>query len=96
MKREALEAARVEFNRARDSVEAHGQLSPVADFEGIQTRWVAFLSAAVRFFNKLSAGSKTSPQSKQWYDNKIIQRRNDPLLWYIWQAPMLMSIPSLP
>jgi hypothetical protein len=86
MNRKAVDAARAEFNRARDNVEALATLNPATDFEEIQTRWAAFLSAADRMFNKLKEGSKASPQSTQWYGTKIHIRRNDPLLCYIWHA----------
>src|SRR2546430_16507568 len=86
MNKKAVEAARIEFNRARDNVEALSALTPATDFEKMQTRWAAFLSAADRIFNKLKEGSKASPQSTQWYGTKIHQRRNDPLLCYIWHA----------
>jgi hypothetical protein len=57
-----------------------------ADHDEIQTYWAAFLSAAARVFNKLRAGAKAPPQSKQWYDAKVRQREDDPLLCYIWHA----------
>jgi hypothetical protein len=86
MNRKAVEAARIEFNRARDNVESLATLRPAADFEEIQTRWVAFLSAADRMFNKLKEGSKASPQSKHWYGTKVHQRRTDPMLCYLQHA----------
>ena len=56
MNRKAVEAARIEFNRAWDSVHA---LDGATDHDQIQTHWAAFLSAAARMFNKLRAGAKT-------------------------------------
>jgi hypothetical protein len=66
MNRKAVEAARIEFNRARDNIERLATLRPAADFEEIETRWAAFLSAADRMFNKLKEGANASPQSKYW------------------------------
>jgi hypothetical protein len=86
MNRKAVEAARIEFNRARDNIEALATLKPAADFEEIQTRWVAFLSSADRIFNKLKEGSQASPKSKHWYGTKVHQRRTDPLLCYLQHA----------
>jgi hypothetical protein len=83
MKREAVEAARIEFNRASNSVNS---LSDATDHDEIETHWVAFLSAATRIFNKLQAGAKKPPQSKQWFDSKVRQRQDDQLLSYIWHA----------
>jgi hypothetical protein len=86
MNRKAVEAARIEFNRARDNVEALATLRPATDFEEIQTRWAAFLSAADRMFNKLKEGSKASSQSKHWYGTKVHERRTDPILCYLQHA----------
>lgn len=86
MNRKAVEAARIEFNRARDNIEALAALTPAKDFEEVQTRWAAFLSAADRMFNKLKEGANASPQSKHWYGTKVHQRRNDPLLCYLQHA----------
>jgi len=83
MNRKAVEAARIEFNRAWDSVHA---LTAATEHDQIQTHWAAFLSAAARMFNKLRAGAKAPPQSKQWYDSKVRQRQDDQLLCYIWHA----------
>ncbi len=86
MNRKAVEAARIEFNRARDNIEALATLRPAADFEEIQTRWAAFLSAADRMFNKLKEGANASPQSKQWYGTKVHRRHTDPILCYLQHA----------
>lgn len=83
MNKKAVEAARVEFNRAWDSVHA---LATANEAEQIATHWAALLSAASRMFNKLRAGAKSPPQSKQWFDAKVRQRESDPLLCYIWHA----------
>ena len=37
-------------------------------------------------FNKLRAGAKSPPQSKQWFEAKMRERESDPLLCYIWHA----------
>jgi hypothetical protein len=83
MDRQAVEAARTEFNRASDSVQA---LSDASDVEQIQTHWALFLSHADRMYNKLGAGAKASPKSKLWFDAKMKERGSDPLLCYIWKA----------
>ena|SRR5579864_9274111 len=86
MNRKAVEAARTEFNRAWDNVEALAALKPGTNFDEIQTRWAAFLSAADRMFNKLKEGAQASPQSKHWYGTKVHQRRTDPMLCYLQHA----------
>jgi hypothetical protein len=86
MNRKAVEAARIEFNRARDNIERLATLRPAADFAEIETRWAAFLSAADRMFNKLKEGANASPQSKYWYGTKVHQRRTDPMLCYLQHA----------
>jgi hypothetical protein len=86
MNRKAVEAARIEFNRARDNIEALATRKPATDFEEIQTRWAAFLSAADRMFNKLKEGAQASPQGKHWYGTKVHQRRTNPMLCYLQHA----------
>jgi hypothetical protein len=81
MDKKAVDAARVEFNRATDSIDALGASN---SFEEIQTHWTAFLTAAGRVFTKLEQGSKA--KSANWFGTKIHQRRTDPLLCYIWHA----------
>jgi len=83
MNRKAVEAARIEFNRAWDNVHALGDAS---DVEQIRTHWAVFLSASDRMFNKLKEGSKASLQSKHWYGIKVHQRRTDPMLCYLQHA----------
>ena len=88
MKRAALDAAWIDFNRARDSIEALANLYPKTEVEAeqIQARWTSFLSHADRMFNKLKAGRRSSQESSDWYDAKIAQRNSDPLLCYLQQA----------
>jgi hypothetical protein len=88
MKREALDAAWTEFNRARDSIEALANLYPKTEVEAeqIQAKWASYLSHADRMFNKLKAGRRSSPKTNEWYEAKIRQRNNDPLLCYLQHA----------
>ena len=86
MNRKAVEAARIEFNRARDNIEGLATLKPAENIEEIQTRWAAFLSAVDRMFNKIKDGAQVSVQSKHWYGTKVQQRRTDPLLCYLQHA----------
>jgi hypothetical protein len=83
MDKKAVEQARIEFNRATDSIDALGASNKR---EEVQTHWSAFLTAARRVFLKLEQGATGTPKSKAWFDTKRVQRRSDPLLCYIWHA----------
>ena len=54
-----------------------------ADFEAA---WTDFLVSTNAIYTILEVGAKGSPQSRQWFGRKKIERRNDPLLQYLHQA----------
>jgi hypothetical protein len=83
MDRRAIELARIELDRAADSID---RLRASNRREEIETQWSAFLTAAGRVFTKLEQGSKSDPKSQSWFGSKVHERRNDPLLRYLWHA----------
>lgn len=64
----------------------------VADLQASQTygdfsdHWYVFLTSAKNVYTVLEQGSKTSPQSRQWFGAKKQVRKNDPLLQYLYEA----------
>jgi hypothetical protein len=83
MEKKALEAARIEFDRAHLSVD---ELQNSTTYPDVQRHWVAFLAASGKIFTKLERGSKTRPKSVAWFSKIKEQRQTDPILSYIWNA----------
>jgi hypothetical protein len=83
MKKKAVEAARIEYNRTAESL---ANLMASNDFASIEKHWIAFLGSAGRIFNKLAHGSLESGKSGAWFGRKKHERRIDPLLSYVWHA----------
>ena len=48
--------------------------------------WYLFLTAAKNVYTILQQGSKTTPQSRQWFGGKKQERKTEPLLQYLFQA----------
>lgn len=48
--------------------------------------WYFFLIAAKNVYTSLEQGAKASPQSRQWFGGKKMERKCDPLLQYLFQA----------
>jgi hypothetical protein len=48
--------------------------------------WYTFLVAAKNVYTTLEQGAKVSPQARQWFGGKKQQRKDDPLLQYLFQA----------
>lgn len=48
--------------------------------------WYQFLVTYKNVYTALEQGAKASPQSRQWFGAKKIERRDDPLLQYLFQA----------
>lgn len=88
MEKLALEGAWIELNRARDQIEALATLTPtdIEQIQKIKDHWAAFLMHAGRVFNKLAAGSKSTPKSVAWLGRVKHQRKTDPFLIYIHHA----------
>jgi hypothetical protein len=83
MDKKAIVAARIEYNRATESLTA---IATANDFTAVETHWAAFLVAAGRVFTKLEQGAKLLDKSKAWWGNQLHRRRTDPLLRYLWHA----------
>jgi hypothetical protein len=83
MDRTAIDAARTEYTRARESLVV---VATTNDFTALEKHWASFLVSAGRVFTKLEQGAKVCNKSKVWWGNKLHERRTDPLLRYLWHA----------
>lgn len=83
MDKKAVELARVDFDRAFQSITDLGHSEHFAE---IERHWSAFLVSAARIYTRLEQGAKTPPKSYAWWSRKLHDRRNEPLLCYIWHA----------
>ena len=83
MDKRALEKAKSRLRIARSAVE---DLSKLNDYDAFQDHWYVFLSASKNIYTVLEQGVKGSTKSQQWFELKKQERRNDPLLQYIYQA----------
>lgn len=71
------------IGKAVADMAAEGGWSTSEDFTDL---WFGFLTAFKSTYTALEQGSKTSPQSMQWFGAKSRQRRSDELLQYLYQA----------
>jgi len=83
MDRKAIEAARIEFDRASQSIDDLASSNSYAD---VERHWSAFLTSAGRIYSKLEQGSKKHGNSSAWWGRKLGERRADPLLRYLWHS----------
>lgn len=54
--------------------------------EEFANHWYLFLLSAKNIYTMLEQGAKASAQSRQWFGGKKQERREDPLLQYLFQA----------
>lgn len=73
-------------SRLRSADLALSRLEDARNFQEFADEWYAFLCAAKNVYTQLEQGAKASPQSRQWFGGKATERRNDPLLQYMYQA----------
>lgn len=79
----AVTKARSRLRVASDTVKS---LATCKDYDTFTGLWFTFLTAAKSVYTTLEQGSKISAQSRQWFGGKAQERRNDPLLQYLYQA----------
>lgn len=73
-------------SRVRVAKGAVDSLATCKDYDTFTDLWFTFLTAAKSVYTSLEQGAKTSAQSRQWFGAKSTERRNDPLIQYIYQA----------
>ncbi len=79
----SLEKAR---SRLRSIDKAIGGIETAHAFNDFTDAWFEFLTAFKSTYTTLQQGSKTSPQSMQWFGAKASERRGDELLQYLYHA----------
>lgn len=83
MDHRAIQKAR---SRLRNAKAALTTLDSTKDFIEFADSWSLFLVSWKGIYTVLEQGSKTSPQSQQWFGAKKRIRRNDQLLQYMFEA----------
>lgn len=83
MDRRAVAKARTRLDQARDKLR---EAEAAQDYGTFSAAWYFFLIAAKNVYTCLEQGSKVTPQSRQWFGAKKNERRNDPLLQYLFQT----------
>jgi hypothetical protein len=73
-------------HRLRVTQKALDDLSGARSYREFQDSWYVFLTASKSIYTVLQQGAKITPQSLQWFGGKSTERRNDPLLQYLYEA----------
>jgi hypothetical protein len=80
----AIDKARSRLRLARAAVET---LRQAPDTQAFQDSWYSFLTASKNIYDIFKKGADTTtPQSRQWLGGKKRERRQDPLLQYLFEA----------
>ncbi len=79
----AIAKAKSRLRLAEKSVR---ELAACQNHQDFSDQWYGFLVAAKNVYTSLEQGSKVSPPARQWYGGKKQERRDDPLLQYLFQA----------
>lgn len=80
----AIEKARSRLRVARKALH---DMQASNDMEAFHDSWYTFLTATKNIYECLKTGANTTtPQSRQWYGEKARERREDPLLQYVYEA----------
>ena len=74
------------YIRLRVAQQTMEKLRQIENFVLFSGEWYIFLTALKNIYTILEQGAKTSPQSRQWFGKKKAERRNDPLLQYLYHA----------
>ncbi len=83
MKAEAITKARSRLTRAKEAIAV---LHTPEGQDRFEADWTDFLLASNTVYTVLEQGAKATPQSRQWFGRKKLERRRDPLLQYLHQA----------
>jgi len=83
MKKIAVNKAETRIAKAKQCLQ---QIEASKSFTEFSSAWTDFLVALNGAHTILEQGAKESPQSRQWYGGKKVERRKDPLLGYLHQA----------
>lgn len=83
MDKKAIAKAQSRFRVAEKAI---SDFAKCQNFDAFDDCWYTFLTAAKNIYTVLEQGAKSSAQSKQWFGAKAAERRNDPLLQYVYQS----------
>jgi hypothetical protein len=83
IKQKALAKANSRLRNARKALD---DLTRAKTFIQFSDDWHVFLVAAKGIWTTLEQGTKETAQYRQWFGGKERQRRNDPLLQYLYEA----------
>lgn len=73
-------------SRLRLATQQLESCSNAANHNDFADAWYLFLVAAKNVLTTLEQGAKSSAQSRQWFGAKKQERKDDPLLQYLFQA----------
>ena len=73
-------------SRLRVAERAVAELADCHDFETFNDIWYTFLVSSKNIYTVLEQGSKSSPQSRQWFGAVTGFRKDDELLQYLFEA----------
>lgn len=83
MDKSAVEKAK---SRLRVAQKALAELKASTAFDDFSDCWYVVLTASKNIYTVLEQGAKISPQSRQWFGAKKQERKDDPLLQYMFEA----------
>ncbi len=83
MKPEAIAKARSRLRNAKRAIE---QIEQCETYEDFTDHWYTFLTSNKNIYTALNKGAQSFPQSRQWMGAKARERKQDPLLQYLFQA----------
>lgn len=83
MNPKATAKAKSRLRVARRAIE---DLRQCQDFDTFNDIWYTFLAAFKNVYTVLEQGTKNSAQGRQWFGGRKHERRQDPLLQYLYQA----------
>lgn len=73
-------------NRLRRSADTVTAMAVTRNYKEFEDLWERFLTDCNAFFDLLHVVTKSNQRARAWYGEKHRQRRNDPLLKYLWEA----------
>jgi hypothetical protein len=73
-------------SRIRIASKALGEIAGVKNFSEFSDGWYTFLTAWKNVYTLLEQAAKATPQATTWFELKREEKRNEPLLRYLYQA----------
>ncbi len=86
MDRNAIEKCKSRLRNAQKAVEDLRAYLEIEDLQSFEDTWFTFLFSWKSIYTTLEQGSKTTPQSRQWFGGVKQDRKDDDLLQYLFEA----------